>query len=366
MATPDYYAALEVARDASSDDLKRAYRKMVVAYHPDRLGGDAETTRRFQAIVEAYSILSDPGKRLTYDEGHIIRGVRFEKGGDLREFVGGFFDKMLGVRPKRPMRGFDHIYRLSISFSESCLGTTRALQIPCSQTCSECAGRGFPLGTLPDLCERCDGLGELRRRKMVRSEFEQCPDCSGRGYTVPHPCDCCAGHGLLSETREVSIAVPPGVENETKLLVRGAGQPGWQGGEHGDCWVHLGVKPDPSFKKAGLDLHSTRPIPLFQALTGGTLTIPTLEGPVNIKVPPFSLQGPPLRLAGYGARSPETGVRGDHLVHLEVELPTSLPPEVARHLKACEKLLGPEAFPKSQAFSHPALSEDSTRDGDDS
>jgi molecular chaperone DnaJ len=347
---PDYYAALDVDRNVTPGELKRAYRKMVISHHPDRHGGDAVSTERFQRIVEAYSVLSEPEKRARYDAGHLVQGIRFEKGGNFREFVGGFFDGVFGVRAKRKMRGYDHVYRLALSLAEGSLGTSKKLELPVESTCVHCSGRGFEIGVLPDLCERCDGLGELRRRKIVRSEVEDCPDCAGRGYTLPTPCASCLGHGTQADVRQVVIEVPAGVETGEKLLIRGAGQPGWQGGENGDCWVHVTVKRHPHLKRDGTTLHCERPITVFQALSGGKMDVPTLGGIVRIKIPPLSLHGPALRMPGYGAQDPESGTRGDQLVHLQVEIPAALKDEDFARLKALEESIGKAAFPKTSRF----------------
>tara|TARA_B100000674_G_C37972408_1_gene977598 strand:+ start:4103 stop:5188 length:1086 start_codon:yes stop_codon:yes gene_type:complete len=350
VATPDYYITLDVGRDATDDDLKRAYRKLVISLHPDRHGGTEEATERFQRVVEAYSVLSDPDKRTKYDEGHIVRGMRFEKGGNAREFIGGFFDNVLGVRPRQPARGYDHLYRLELSLVEVAQGVTKELSIPSDEVCHTCCGRGFESGVMPNLCERCDGLGVLRRRKLVRSEIEDCPDCAGRGYLIEDPCKDCHGKGMTVVIRQVKIDIPAGVEHGAKLLIRGAGQSGWQGGEKGDCWVHVSVKEHPYLERDGWNLICRRPISIFQALAGTKLQVPTVDGVVNIKVPPRSADASPLKMPSYGILDASTDQRGDQLVILDVEMPQGL---TAADMTKINELLGQlsdEAFPKTQNY----------------
>jgi molecular chaperone DnaJ len=358
---PDYYTTLDVARDASEDELKRAYRKMVISHHPDRHGGTLEATERFQCVVEAYSVLSDSTKRATYDQGHIVRGIRFEKGGNLQEFVGGFFDNVLGVRSRQPSRGYDHLYRLDLTLREIALGVSKELSLPSDATCKTCFGRGFESGVMPNLCERCDGLGHLRKRKVVRSAIEDCTDCVGRGYLISTPCRSCHGKGTCSVKERVTIDIPPGVETGAKLLIRGAGQSGWQGGEKGDCWVHVTTTADPHLQREGQDVICRRPVSLFQAMTGGKIAVPTVEGTVHIKLPPQSLDGASLRIPGYGIYDASKTERGDQIVILDVETPESLTEVDMEILREMRGKIGDDPFPRTQAFDR-SLAKGSSRE----
>ena len=350
MAIPDYYTTLDVGRDATEDDLKRAYRKLVISLHPDRHGGTDEATERFQSVVEAYSVLSDVDKRARYDQGHMVRGIRFEKGSNVREFIGGFFDNVLGVRPRQPMRGYDHIYRLELTLKEVARGVSKELTIPSEATCDVCCGRGFESGLMPDLCGRCDGLGILRRRKIVRSELEDCPDCLGRGYLISEPCVGCAGKGTSLMGRSVTIEIPAGVETGARLLIRGAGQSGWQGGEKGDCWVHVSVKPNQYLERDGLNIICRRPISVLQAMVGGKVQVPTVDGVVKIKIPSQSLESAPLKMPGYGILDASTSQRGDQLVILELEMADGLTASDMKILEGLSRELSASAFPKTQAY----------------
>ena len=357
MGVPDYYSTLELSRDATDDELKRAYRKLVIALHPDRHGGSQEATERFQHVVEAYSVLSDPTKRQKYDSGQKVRGILFEKGGNIQEFVGGFFDNVLGVRPRRKERGFDHIYRLALTLEEVAHGATRSLSIPSDETCGLCCGRGFEVGVMPTLCDRCDGMGILRRRKLVRSELEDCPDCTGRGYVVDEPCTDCGGQGTQVVRQSITIDIPSGVEDGARLLIRGAGQPGWQGGEKGDCWVHVSIASDPYLKREGLNIICRRPVSALQAWLGAKVSVPSVEGVVRIKVPPQLADAPPLKMVGYGIKDASTGKRGDQLVFLDIEMPESLTDTDMRKLRELQKVLGESVFPRTSQYEDKLLEE---------
>ena len=348
---PDYYAILGVTTDASSLVLKRAYRRLALQYHPDRHPDDEETTRCFQRLVEAYSVLGDAEQRAAYDAGLDIKApIPVEPGSTAAEWVGGLLDRFFGVRDKRAVRGLDLSYTLVIDFACAMLGGEQTLSVPRRIECPRCLGRSIPLHVLPDACTRCHGNGELQVRQGLRATLVACPDCLGRGYQITEPCGECQGQGEVEERYPLTINVPAGVKADERLLIRQAGHPGRHGGEPGDLFVHLSVREHALLELRDLDILCERPITFWDALNGCRLKVPSVDGIIHIKVPPESVDGEVLKVPGYGARLRGTQQRGDLLVTLRVEMPTGLGPEQREVLARAFGTLPPTAFPEKTAF----------------
>ncbi|MCB9727552.1 MAG: DnaJ domain-containing protein [Deltaproteobacteria bacterium] len=347
---PDYYAVLGVPRGADALTIRRAYRQLAASYHPDRHpGGSPLATVRFQRVVEAFGILGDPERRERYDAGQAIDAPKVEEGTALAELFGSVVDQLFGVKARSLQPGPDVLYRLDLEFAEAALGTRRELSLPRPDPCARCDGRGFPLEHLPEICPRCAGRGEIQRRRGLRSAVEACPDCDGRGHLVVVACEACEGRGRVEVRRPLRIDVPPGVADGAELLIRGAGGAGRHGGPPGDCIVRLTVRPHPLLRRRGMDVLLERPVRVFDAMAGGWLDVPTLEGPRRLRLAPNTGDGAVLRMSGLGVAA-TGGARGDQLVTIRLEWPTGLSAEQAAALEALARQSGPETFPRTARF----------------
>ncbi|MGM0574838.1 MAG: DnaJ C-terminal domain-containing protein [Myxococcota bacterium] len=351
---PDYYAVLGVPRDAETLRIKQAYRRLAARYHPDRHGGARDATGRFQALVEAYSVLGDAERRRAYDEGQAIDAVRIEPGTPLEELFGRMVDQLFGVRSRRAVDGRDVRYRLDVDLAEVAHGCARTLRLPREVPCGACDGRGFPLESLPEICERCGGRGEIQRRRVLRSTLENCPDCEGRGFHLVTACVRCEGSGTRVHREPLTIDVPAGVEDGRRLVVRGGGQPGRNGGRDGDCLVTVRVRPHPALERRGSDVLLERPVSVFEATAGGWLDVPTVDGEQRLKLPVGIEDGAVLRMQGRGLAD-SRGERGDQLVTIRVEMPQDLDEDIREALRRLGMKAGRGPFPKTRRFEAEAL-----------
>ena len=359
---PDYYAALGVSRDASELEIKQAYRRLANLHHPDRHPDDDAATRRFQALVEAYDMLGDPDRRTSYDAGNTMPAVRIEPGTRLEELLGLVVDHLFGVRQRAASPGRDRLYHLSLELPEAALGCNKDLSLPSDDPCTSCEGRGFSLDHLPEICERCGGPGIVQRRRLLRSGIELCPTCDGRGFRIEEACGRCAGSGVGRGTQALVIQVPPGVNSGRRLKIRGRGEPGRGQGPAGDCIVVLSVTDHSHLSRDGLDVLMERPVTLFQALLGGWVWVPSLEGVVRLQLPPGTESGARLKMSGKGVLTPE-GERGNQIVTIHVEAPRDLPPEITEALSQIASQMDAETFPRTSAF-EVSLSSDEEGEGD--
>jgi molecular chaperone DnaJ len=318
---------------------------------------------RFQRVVEAFGVLGEPERRAAYDAGQAIEAPRVEEGTPLAELFGRVVDQLFGVRARVVERGPDVVYRLSVGFAEAALGARRELSLPTPEPCETCEGRGFPLEHLPEICGRCDGRGEIQTRRGLRSAVEACGDCAGRGHVAVVRCAACGGAGRREVRRTVRIDVPAGVADGAELLIRGAGGAGRFGGEVGDCIVRVSVAPHPWLVRQGLDVVMERPVRVFEALAGGWLTVPTLEGTRRLLLPAHTTDGAALRLAGLGVAGPG-GARGDQIVKVRVEWPAELSEQARAALVALAEASGPGTFPRVARF-EAAMREAAPRDSED-
>lgn len=348
----DYYEVLGVTKDASEKDIKSAYRKLAMKYHPDRSdASDAE--ERFKEISEAYAVLSDPEKRQKYDQfGHagisgqysqedIFRGVNFE---DLLRgfgFGGGesIFDMFFGGgRSRGPARGRDLRYDVNLTLEQAASGLEMTIDVPRTETCSTCSGSGAKPGTSPVVCSACRGTGQMTRAQ--NTPFGQivtqttCNKCAGRGQIITSPCSDCGGTGRARKTRKINIKIPPGVEDGQHLKLRGQGDAASRGGDPGDLYVVINVMPHPKFQRQDSDLFIEMPISITQAALGADLEVPTLNGRARIRVPAGTQTGSVFRLRGKGMPRLQGLGSGDLHVKVRVKTPSALTERQKRLMEA--------------------------------
>jgi molecular chaperone DnaJ len=355
----DYYGILGVRRDASQDEIKKAYRRLARELHPD-INPDPEIQERFKEINQAYEVLSDPNKRQMFDLGADPFGgggapgagaAGFGAGFPFSDIMDAFFGGAGGSRgPRtRARRGRNATIRVELDLSESAFGTTRELVVDTAVLCEVCQGSGAASGTHPDTCDMCHGRGEISQ--VTRSFLGQvmtarpCPQCGGFGSIIQHPCQECSGDGRVRTRRTIKVRIPAGVEEGTHIQLAGEGEVGPGGGPPGDLFLEIVERPHEIFERHGDDLHCTVEIPMTAAALGTILTVETLDGPEDLDVRPGTQAGQVIPLYGRGIqRLNETG-RGDLLIHVNVETPTRLDAPQEELLKELSKLRGEERPP---------------------
>ncbi|MDR1777755.1 MAG: molecular chaperone DnaJ [Desulfovibrio sp.] len=345
MQQRDYYEVLNVSRTAGEDEIKRAYRKLAMQYHPDRNPGNAEAEQKFKEAAEAYDVLRDPDKRVRYDRfGHA--GVQGGAGGfgsaedifsHFSDIFGDFFGFSSSARGPRAMAGADLRYNLTISFEQAARGDEISLNLPKRAVCKDCNGSGAAGDSKTEACRRCNGTGQMRRSQGFFQIAMPCSACGGTGRIITRPCPRCKGEGVVAEVRDLLVRVPAGVDTGTRLRVRGEGEPGVYGGPPGDLYVVLTVEPDKRFQRDGQNLLFTQEISFVQAALGHKTDVPGLDGPLTLEIPKGVQSGALLRLAGEGLPYPGRNRRGDLLVEVRVLTPTGLSEKQVELLREFEK-----------------------------
>ncbi len=347
MSKRDYYEVLGVARDASGDEIKRAYRKLAMKYHPDRNPDDPQAEAMFKEAAEAYEVLRDDGKRQRYDQfGHAgLNGNGFEGFQSTEDIFGAFgdiFGEVFGFggagRGPRPQAGADLRYNLTISFREAAKGMEAQLKIPKKETCDQCQGNGAEPGTSPEICRQCNGQGQVYQSQGFFRIAVTCPVCRGRGEMITHPCSKCRGRGQVNVNKALKVRIPAGVDNGSRLRLRGEGEAGANGGPHGDLYVVIYVEEDRVFKRQGQDLIASADITFVQAALGVRIDVPTLDDPVPMDIPRGTQSGTVLRLPGMGMPYLNTGQKGDLLVEIKVLTPKRLSKRQEELLREFEAL----------------------------
>lgn len=345
-----YYEVLEVSREASEDEIKRAYRRLALLHHPDRNPDNPEAEHKFKEAAEAYDVLRDPERRARYDrfghagvQGNGSMGGGFGSAEDIFVHFSDIFGDLFGFSAMgrggpRPTAGADLRYNLTISFAQAARGAEIPLKLPQRAPCGECRGTGAAPGTQPESCRHCGGSGQMRRAQGFFQIAVPCPVCRGEGKVVASPCPRCKGEGTLPQLREITVRVPAGVDTGTRLRLRGEGENGSNGGPPGDLYVVVTVEADHTFRRQGQDLIHTCKISFPQAALGVRLEAPSLDGPVTLDIPKGIQSGTVLRLSGKGMPHLGRPQRGDLLVEVIVQTPTRLSDRQKELLKEFDAL----------------------------
>ena len=348
----DYYEILGVSRQASGDDLKKAFRKIAMDSHPDRNPGDEAAAARFKEASEAYSVLSDPGRRRSYDLfGHAASDFGGGQAVDFADMPFGdlfetFFGGGFGTRGRRERanRGDDLRYDMTISFEEAFTGVDKQIDVPRAATCERCSGTGAEPGTSVETCATCGGAGQVRRAQQ--SIFGSvvtaatCPTCGGAGRVIRSPCAECRGQGRVQKTKRLAVRIPAGVDSGSQIRLSGEGEAGLRGGRPGDLYVVLRVKPHAQLKRSDKDVIYELHVNIVQAAVGDRIEVPTLEGPVEIEIPAGTQYGQTFRLPAKGMPDVRGGRRGDQYVLVQVIVPKDLNAEQKAMLRKVGGLTG--------------------------
>jgi len=331
----DYYEILGVERQASDAELKSAYRKLALQFHPDRNPGDRSAEEKFKEAAEAYEVLHDPRKRQIYDQyGHAgLEGTGFTGFGgfeDIFSSFGSIFEDLFGIRGGRhgtrgrAQRGSDLRYDLRLSFMEAAFGVEKFLEVEKRDVCPVCGGTTCEPGTEPEVCSQCQGSGQVTRSQGFFTLRTTCPRCRGAGQIVSHPCTHCRGAGQVNTVRRVSVKIPAGVDTGSRLRLSGEGEAGIGGGPPGDLYVIVHVEPHDFFKREGQDVICQVPVSMVQATLGGEIKVPTLDGEKALQIPKGTQFGDVFRFRGVGIPSLRNGNRGDQIIQVLVRTPTGL------------------------------------------
>ncbi|GIX21297.1 MAG: chaperone protein DnaJ [Gammaproteobacteria bacterium] len=351
MAERDYYDILGVARNASDDEIKKAFRRLAMKYHPDRNPGDKAAEERFKAVKEAYEVLSDPQKRAAYDQfgragvaGAGAGGFGGGGGPNFSDIFGDVFEEIFGMGGgrgggARVRRGADLQYNLEITLEEAVRGTEVKIRVPRLDRCEHCGGAGAEPGSRPQTCPTCNGLGRVRLQQGFFSIQQTCPRCQGQGRIIADPCRRCGGTGRTRQHHTLAVRIPAGVDNGDRIRLAGEGEAGENNGPPGDLYVQIRVKPHPLFTRDGADLHCTVPISIGVAALGGEVEVPTLAGRLTLKIPPETQSGKTFRIRGKGVRPVRGGPPGDLLCTVQVETPVNLNEEQKALLRRFEESL---------------------------
>ncbi|MBL8472711.1 MAG: molecular chaperone DnaJ [Rhodocyclaceae bacterium] len=365
MAKRDFYEILGVNRDASEEEIKKAYRKLAMKFHPDRNPDDKSAEAKFKEAKEAYEILSDGDKRAAYDQyGHAgvdpnAGGANFQGNfGNFADAFGDIFGDLFGQAQRGGgrsgvYRGADLRYNLEITLEEAARGAETRIRIPSLAECETCHGSGAKPGTKPVTCTSCGGTGQVRIQQGFFSIQQTCPKCHGNGRMVTDPCPTCHGAGRVKQHKTLQVKIPAGIDEGDRIRLSGEGEAGMGGGPPGDLYVQIHIKPHPVFQREGDDLHCEMPVSFTTAALGGELEIPTLDGVAKIKIAPETQTGKVMRLRGKGIRGVRSRNLGDLLCHIVVETPVNLNErqrELLREFEALGRSDGDRNNPRQKSF----------------
>ena len=368
----DYYEVLGLQKGASDDEIKKAFRKMAMKYHPDRNPDNKEAEEKFKEVNEAYGVLSDADKKAKYDRfGHAGVDPNAGFGGgaggfggfggfeDIFDMFGGGFGGFGGFggqqrRNNGPRKGADLQKAISITFEEAAFGCKKELEITKNVKCGTCNGEGTKPGTSKKTCPVCNGSGQVASvQRTPFGQFQsvtQCGNCGGTGQINESPCDDCRGTGKVRKNVKIAVNIPAGVDNESVIPIRGEGEPGVNGGPSGDLYIVLNVKPHKMFKRSGSDLYLEIPISFDQAALGADITVPTLEGKVSYKVPAGTQPGTTFRLKGKGVKNLRSDKMGDLYVKVNLEVPTKLNHKQKKAIEEMGKAVTEDCYQKKSGF----------------
>jgi len=348
MSKRDYYEVLNVGRDASAIEIKKAYRRLAMKYHPDRNRDDADAEIRFKEAKEAYEVLSDPRKKSAYDQfGHAgvsgaggMGGGGFNPADAFGDIFGDVFGDIFGGGRRggrsQVFRGADLRYDLELELERAVAGDTVEIDVASLVGCETCGGSGSAPGSTPETCDTCAGVGQVRMQQGFFSVQQTCPSCRGEGTRITDPCQDCQGRGRVMAERSLSVKVPPGVDEGDRIRLSGEGEAGRNGGPPGDLYVEIHIKPHKLFERDGADLHCDVPISFATAALGGSVDLPTLDGQVSLKIPAGTQSGKVFRLRGKGVITVRSPRHGDLFCRAAVETPVNLTGEQERLLREFE------------------------------
>ena len=370
MAKKDFYELLGVTRNANADELKKAYRKLAMQYHPDKNPGDKAAEQKFKELSEAYDVLKDDQKRAAYDRfGHqAFEGGMGGRGGgpgaggfDFSSSFADIFDDLFsdftgarrgGAAQGGPARGSDLRYNLEIALEDAFKGKQQSVHITTSVACDACEGGGGEKGSKPTTCPACNGHGKVRAQQGFFTIERACATCQGMGKIIKNPCKKCAGSGRIRKEKSLMVNIPAGVEEGTRIRLAGEGEIGFRGGPAGDLYIFLAIKPHPFFKRDGANIHCRVPIAFTTAALGGNVEAPTIDGgKVKVNVPEGTQSGHQFRLKGKGMSVMRSAARGDMYIHATVETPVNLNKKQRDLLKEFERAgAGEHNSPESEGF----------------
>ncbi|UXN61831.1 molecular chaperone DnaJ [Phyllobacterium zundukense] len=359
----DYYETLGVAKSADEKELKSAFRKLAMQFHPDKNPGDADAEHRFKEIGEAYETLKDPQKRAAYDRfghaafenGGMNGGGGFGGAGGFADIFEDIFGEMMGGGRQRRSggreRGADLRYNMEITLEEAYAGKTAQIRVPTSITCDECSGSGARPGTQPVTCSMCSGSGRVRAAQGFFSIERTCPTCHGRGQIIKDPCPKCSGQGRITEERALSVNIPAGIEDGTRIRLTGEGEAGLRGGPAGDLYIFLSLKPHEFFQRDGADLYCKVPISMTTAALGGQFEVATLDGTqTRVKIPDGTQNAKQFRLKGKGMPVLRQPAMGDLYIQIAIETPQNLNKRQRELLEEFDRISSQDNSPQSSGF----------------
>lgn len=363
MSKRDYYEVLGVDKSAGEREIKKAYKKLAMKYHPDRTQGDKALEDKFKEIQEAYEVLTDSQKRAAYDQyGHAgvdpnRGGAGFGGGADFGDIFGDVFGDIFGGgrggRQSRARQGADLRYNLELSLEEAVRGKDVDIRVPTLVECDKCDGSGAKAGSKPTTCPTCHGNGQVQMRQGFFAVQQTCPTCSGKGQIISDPCTKCRGQGRVEKTKTLNVKIPAGVDTGDRIRLSGEGEAGEAGAPPGDLYVQVHVREHKIFARDGNNLYCEVPLSFTTAALGGELEVPTLDGKVKLKIGPETQTGKMFRLRGKGVKSVRTGAMGDLMCKVVVETPVNLSSRQKELLKELEESMGKETAkhsPKAQGF----------------